>query len=238
MGDKKLSFQTLTEQEFAEINQVLSAKDTMDVIRWGYENFGEELVYACSFGAEGMVLLDLIAKVQKDAKIVFLDTNLHFSETYALIDRVQKRYPTLRIERVQPQLTLDEQAKTHGDELWKTNPDLCCQLRKIQPLRKALSEGRAWLSGLRRDQSPTRANTLYVNRDKKFESIKICPLIHWKWSDVWDYIRLYELEYNSLHDQGYPSIGCAPCTQPVEGNEDSRAGRWANANKTECGLHL
>lgn len=232
-----ISFDTLHEQDYVRINQELSTSDTLDVIKWGYKTFGDELVYACSFGAEGMVLIDLISKVKKDAKIVFLDTNVHFKETYELIDRVKARYPQLQIELKQPHMTLEEQASLHGAELWNSQPDLCCQIRKIQPLHEALSGATAWLSGLRREQSPTRANTQFVNQDRKFKSIKLCPLIHWTWEDVWNYIKAFELPNNELHDKGYPSIGCEHCTLPVEEGGDERAGRWANTKKTECGLH-
>lgn len=117
------------------------------------------------------------------------------------------------------------------------NPDHCCRLRKIIPLEKALSGAKAWISGLRREQSPTRAAAQFVNSDPQFRSIKICPLIHWSWEDVWNDIRIFQLPYNELHDLGYPSIGCAKCTRPVKAGEDSRAGRWGGSSKSECGLH-
>lgn len=235
--EQVISFQSLKPEDYEQINSQLAVKDTLDVIRWAYDQFQDELVYACSFGAEGMVLIDLIYRVRKNAKIIFLDTHKHFKETYELIDRVKERYPELRIELREPELSLEEQSIQHGPELWSSNPDLCCQLRKIKPLHQALKGARAWLSGLRREQSSTRAHVQFVNRDAKFESIKICPLIHWSWEDIWTYIRTFELAYNVLHDQGYPSIGCETCTLPVDGEGDSREGRWTRTGKTECGLH-
>ena len=232
-----LFYEQLTEEQYVELNEQLNNKDALDVLKWAYGQFGEELVYACSFGAEGMVLIDLISRVKPDARIVFLDTNLHFAETYDVIEQVRAKYPRLRIEVKQPELTLVEQKEQYGGELWKTEPDTCCRLRKIKPLEDALTGAVAWLSGLRREQSLTRANTQFINQDNRFRSIKICPLIHWTWEDVWNYIRLYELPYNKLHDQKYPSIGCAPCTRQVEGGGDSREGRWSGTGKTECGLH-
>jgi phosphoadenosine phosphosulfate reductase len=232
-----LSYATWTEETLASLNRELEKGDTLDVIKWAYREFGDELVYACSFGAEGIVLLDLISQVRKDASILFLDTHLHFRETYELIERVRENYPSLQINVVEPKQSLDEQAAEYGAELWKRNPDLCCKLRKVEPLAGALTGVTAWMSGLRREQSPTRAHIQYVNVDHKFRSLKICPLIHWSWEDVWNYIRAFGLSYNVLHDQGYPSIGCATCTLPVEGGGDSRAGRWASSGKTECGLH-
>ena len=234
----QLTYSTLTETDYEEINQnVLKQKDAIDVLKWAYQTYGHDLVYACSFGAEGIVLIDLISKVRKNARIVFLDTDLHFQETYKLIDQMKAKYPTLDIVLLKSNLTLEEQVSQYGDKLWETKPDLCCQLRKLEPLENELSKYNAWISGLRREQSPTRVNTQFVNRDSRFKSIKICPLIHWTWDDVWMYIKLHELPYNELHDQNYPSIGCLHCTKPVQEGEDMRAGRWTNTNKTECGLH-
>jgi phosphoadenosine phosphosulfate reductase len=212
-------------------------KDYFDVLKWAYREYGEEIVYACSFGAEGIVLIDLISKVNKQAQIIFLDTGLHFVETYELIEQVKTRYPTLQFRMVKPKLSLTEQFEKYGSELWKENPNLCCQLRKVDPLKEALSGVNAWISGLRREQSITRSNTQYINKDDKFHNIKICPLIHWTWDEILTYIELNRLPYNPLHDKGYPSIGCAPCTLPVKDSEDMRAGRWAGLSKTECGLH-
>lgn len=213
------------------------SKGALSVLRWAYNEYDEELVYACSFGVEGMVMIDLISQINPAAKLVFLDTGLHFQETYTLIDEVKQRYPQLRIELKKPELTVEEQADNYGDKLWERQPDRCCHMRKVVPLREALSGATAWLSGLRREQSPSRSETNFVNKDETFESIKICPLIHWKWTDIWSYVEKYHLPYNSLHDQGFPSIGCAPCTLPGDMESGSRSGRWANQTKTECGLH-
>ncbi len=214
-------------------------KGARNVLEWVYQNFHEqEIVYASSFGAEAIVLIDLIHQIKPDAHIVFLDTDLHFLETYEVIDKIEARFPTLKIERKKPKLSLDEQAAEYGSALWKRDPNLCCQIRKVLPLREVLTTKEAWISGLRREQSPTRKNTEFINKDEKFKNLKICPLIHWTWEEVWSYIRDRDLPYNKLHDQHYPSIGCFPCTQPTEVNGDSRAGRWAGSGKTECGLHV
>ncbi|WNC13364.1 phosphoadenylyl-sulfate reductase [Brevibacillus brevis] len=233
-----VSYATATEEKLAEINRELGKGDTLDAIKWAYRTFQDDLLYSCSFGAEAMVLIDMISDVKKDARILFLDTQLHFRDTYELIDKVRERYPDLRIKVKQPKLTLDQQAEAHGEALWTRQPDLCCQIRKVEPMDEELRGAVAWMSGLRREQSPTRAHVQFVNRDDKFQSLKICPLIHWKEEEVWQYIRMFELPYNPLHDLNYPSIGCAPCTRAVAPGEDSRAGRWAGQGKTECGLHL
>ncbi|KSU83299.1 MULTISPECIES: phosphoadenylyl-sulfate reductase [Fictibacillus] len=213
-------------------------KGAMEVLQWAYDYYGDELVYACSFGIEGSVLVDLISKVKPDARVVFLDTGLHFKETYEVIEKAKEKYPSLNIEMKKPALSVAEQAGEHGDELWKRNPNLCCQIRKVIPLEETLSGASAWLSGLRREQSETRRNTQYVNKDNRFKSIKICPLIHWTYKDIWRYAHKHSLPYNTLHDQGYPSIGCQPCTLPADwASGDARSGRWSGQGKTECGLH-
>lgn len=231
-----LTFETWedTEKSF-EIDETY--KGALSVLDWAYSHYGENLVYACSFGIEGIVLIDLISKVKKCATIVFLDTGLHFKETYETIDRVKERYPDLNIVLKKPSLTVEEQGKIHGDKLWEREPQNCCYIRKILPLQEVMAEYPAWISGLRREQSPTRKNTNFLNKDEKFNSIKVCPLIHWTWKDIWRYTSKNELTYNVLHDQGYPSIGCAPCTKPAFTAEDLRSGRWSGTNKTECGLH-
>jgi phosphoadenosine phosphosulfate reductase len=213
-------------------------KGARTVLEWAYQNYPEDkIVYASSFGAEAIVLIDLIQQIKPDANIVFLDTGLHFPETYDVIDKIESRFPTLKIERKKPALSLDEQAAEYGSALWKRDPNLCCQIRKVIPLQETLSSKDAWISGLRREQSPTRKDTQFLNKDDKFKNIKICPLIHWTWDEVWSYIKENELPYNILHDHHYPSIGCFPCTQPVGMDGDSRAGRWVGSGKTECGLH-
>ncbi|WP_103106488.1 phosphoadenylyl-sulfate reductase [Brevibacillus reuszeri] len=233
-----LRYSSATHEQLTQINKSLGKGDTIDVIKWAYETFSDELIYSCSFGAEAMVLLDMISGVKKDARVTFLDTHLHFPQTYALIEQIRAKYPGLRLTIKEPVLSLTQQAEIHGEELWKSQPDLCCQIRKVDPMESVLKGAVAWMSGLRREQSATRADVQFVNRDEKFQSLKICPLIHWKTDEVWQYIRMFDLPYNPLHDQSYPSIGCAPCTRPVKEGEDSRAGRWSQLGKTECGLHL
>lgn len=231
-----LTYDTWNEETVQEI--MGKHQDYFDILKWAYQEYGEHIVYSCSFGAEGIVLIDLISKINKYARIVFLDTGLHFQETYDLIERVKKRYPELQIDIVKPRMSLTEQSKWYGEELWKDNPNLCCHMRKIVPLTDALSGAKAWISGLRREQSPLRSKTEFINKDDKFRKIKICPLIYWTWEEVRLYLELNQLPYNPLHDQGYPSIGCAPCTTKVTDGVNLRAGRWAGLAKTECGLHL
>lgn len=221
-----------------QFNSEDETKGAKAVLEWAYQSYSDlQIIYASSFGAEAIVLIDLIHKAKPDAHIVFLDTGLHFPETYDVIDKIEARFPTLKIERKQPRISLDEQAAQFGTALWRRDPNECCNIRKVIPLKEALTTKAAWISGLRREQSPTRALTEFVNKDDKFNNIKICPLIHWTWQDVWEYIHEKGLPYNILHDHQYPSIGCFPCTHPVGDSGESREGRWAGIGKTECGLH-
>lgn len=233
---QRLAYETWDSKKAEALEKSFESSEA--VFQWGFDTYGDDIVYACSFGAEAMVLLDLIGRVRADAHVVFLDTHLHFKETYELIEQVRERYPDLHIEMKQPKLTLAEQAEHYGNQLWERDASLCCQLRKIEPLKEAVAGKAAWLSGVRRDQSPARRSLSFINRDEKFGMVKVCPLIDWTWEEVWGYIKEHELPYNPLHDQGYPSIGCMPCTQQVRDGEDLRAGRWSGTEKTECGLHL
>ncbi|MBH0229466.1 phosphoadenylyl-sulfate reductase [Halobacillus yeomjeoni] len=234
MNPAALSFEHFR-NPFTDYQPQDEIQGALRILRWAYDMYGDSLVYACSFGAEGIVMIDLISKVKPDAKVVFLDTGVHFQETYDLIDKVKRKYPQLKIELRKPELTLDQQAAEHGEALWERRPDQCCYIRKIKPLEEALSGVPAWLSGLRREQSESRSHTNFVNKDERFQSVKICPLIYWTWDFLWQYIRLNNLDYNVLHDKGYPSIGCRPCTFQAQG--DGRSGRWQGFEKSECGLH-
>ncbi|WP_431029361.1 phosphoadenylyl-sulfate reductase [Lysinibacillus sp. LZ02] len=220
-----------------EFEQDETYKGALQVLKWAYEHYKEEIVYACSFGIEGIVLIDLISKVKPDAQIVFLDTDVHFKETYETIERVKEKYPQLQIDMKKPALSLEEQAEKYGAALWEREPNQCCHIRKLVPLNETLTASKAWISGLRREQSETRANVEFINLDQRFKSVKVCPLIYWTWKDIWRYVSKHNLPYNPLHDKGYPSIGCETCTKPAFTVEDLRSGRWAGSRKMECGLH-
>jgi phosphoadenosine phosphosulfate reductase len=178
----------------------------------------------------------MLLRSKPDAHIFYLDTGLHFKETYETRDRLERKYQTRFIQAL-PKLTLEQQEDQHGAQLWVTNPDKCCAIRKVHPLSEVLGNYDAWITGIRRDQSPTRANAGKVEYDIKFGLVKINPLADWTNKQVWKYIQEENIPYNPLHDQDYPSIGCEPCTLPVKPGDDPRAGRWAGSSKTECGLH-
>ena len=205
------------------------------VLAWAVEEFGPHLALATGFGAEGCILVAMLSAISPDTRVFYLDTDLLFPETYALRDELEARYG-IRFERV-TSLSLSDQAADYGERLWERNPDLCCNLRKVEPLRKMLGGLRAWITAIRRQQSAARAGIGVVEWDKKFGLIKINPLAAWTTRDVWDYIARHNVPYNSLHNHGYPSIGCEPCTTPIKIGEKSRDGRWRGAGKTECGLH-
>ena len=206
------------------------------VLRWAIDEFGSEVALATGFGTEGCVLVDMIAKIDATARIFYLDTDLLFPQTYELCNQLAVRYG-VSFERRTSQRSLEQQALRHGEKLWERDPDLCCRLRKVEPLKEMLTGLQAWVTAIRREQSVTRANTKVVERDAKFGLIKINPLAVWSKRDVWRYILEHNVPYNPLYDLGYSSIGCTPCTTPVQINEDQRAGRWRGFQKTECGLH-
>ncbi len=195
------------------------------------------LTFACSFGAEDMVIVDMIAKLNLKIPVFYLDTNLLFGETYALCDLAQETYKNVQFVQVLPAVTLEDQAQKYGQDLFKVRPDQCCALRKVQPLEKHLEGFDGWITGIRREQSPARANAQTFEVDERFNLTKVNPLVLFTEDDVWAYVHEHNVPYNSLHDHGYPSIGCAPCTNPVAKGDDPRSGRWAGFAKTECGLH-
>jgi phosphoadenosine phosphosulfate reductase len=207
-----------------------------DVLRWGYERFGRDIAIASAFGAEGMVLIDLASRVRNDFRVFTLDTDFFFAKTYELMEKVERRYG-VQVERCRSRLNPTEQAQAHGEALWDRDPDQCCRLRKVEPLKQKLSELAAWVSAIRRDQTAARVGISKIEWDARFEIVKLNPLANWTQDEVWNYIRAHRVPYNPLHDRSYPSIGCTHCTRPVQIGEDPRAGRWAGFNKTECGLH-
>jgi phosphoadenosine phosphosulfate reductase len=202
------------------------------ILGWALEQFPGRVSLACSFQKEETVLLDMLFALEPKARVFALDTHVLFPETYALWREVEKRYRTT-IE-VYEGPSLGRQAAVHGDALWASKPDLCCSIRKVEPLNRALAGLDAWVTGLRRDQSPARATAPKLGWDEQHELWKANPLADWTDEMCWQRIEERELPFNALHRQGYASIGCTHCTQPGEGRE----GRWAGAPKIECGLHV
>jgi len=223
-------------QTTRDTDRQVKVRETTETLRLAAERFAPRLVMATGFGMEGCVLTDLIGRNKLPVDIFTLDTGLFFEETYTLWKTLERRYD-LTIRAVRPELTVGEQAERFGDALWERDPDRCCEMRKVQPLRAALAGADAWITALRRDQTPDRANASMLEHDQKFGLVKINPLVEWTAQDVRDYVREHDVPFNPLHEQGYPSIGCAPCTSPVQAGESPRAGRWRGKGKTECGIH-
>jgi phosphoadenosine phosphosulfate reductase len=225
-----------TVEELKAISEGFEGASPDTVLYWASEEFGDEVALATGFGAEGCVLIDILARVTPRMRVFYLDTDLLFPETYALAEQLSARYG-VRFERRATPLTLAAQAEAYGERLWERDPEECCRLRKVEPLREMLAGLRAWVTAIRREQTPARAGAGVVERDAKFGLVKINPLAGWSARDVWRYIFEHDVPYNPLHDLNYASVGCVPCTTPVRIGEDPRAGRWRGTARTECGLH-
>lgn len=223
--------------------RVLSAdfeiQQPQDVLAHALAHYYPRIVLACSFGAEDVVLVDMIHRINPQTPLFYLDTDFLFPETYEVRDRLIAKYglTPAQVIQVKSQYTPEEQADQYGEALWARDPDQCCSLRKVEPLARLLKDYAAWITGIRRDQTPTRAQAGFVEWDQKFQLVKFNPLAKWTAKDVWTYIRTNQVPYNALHDRDYPSIGCTHCTAPVFPGEDPRSGRWKRFQKTECGLH-
>ena len=223
-----------------EVGEIQIAAETWRperVLEWAFARFGNTVAISSAFGAEGMALIDIAWRVRKDFRLFTLDTEFLFPETYNLMDQVEQRYG-ITIDRVYPLNSPEEQERVYGAALWERNPDQCCNLRKVEPLRRKLGELRAWITSIRRDQTTARAGAGKVEWDEKFGLVKINPIVDWSSKQVWQYIRQHNVPFNKLHERSYPSIGCTYCTRAVRPGEDPRAGRWAGSSKTECGLHI
>jgi phosphoadenosine phosphosulfate reductase len=206
-----------------------------ELIRWAHAEFGERLCLTCSWQKQSSVLVHMVNELGLDIDVVELDTHLFFRESYETRDRLVERYG---LSLIRPEIiTVAEQHAVEGPNLWERDPDRCCHIRKVEPLIHALEPYDAWISGIRREQSPSRAGTPKVERSGRYDVWKIHPLADWSEKDVWSYVLKNDVPYTPLHDAGYRSIGCIPCTRPTRPDEEERAGRWAGSDKLECGIH-
>ncbi|MBA3965060.1 MAG: phosphoadenylyl-sulfate reductase [Nitrospirales bacterium] len=228
-----------TPEELVAVNRSMEAQAPRKIVETAIAEYGGTVILACSFGAEDVVLADMMFRSNPGSTLFYLDTDFLFPETHAVRDRIIQHYQLQddQIIQVKSKLSPSEQATQFGEALWQREPDQCCSLRKVEPLTRILAKYAAWMTGIRRDQSPTRANAGIVEWDTKFGLVKFNPLATWSWEQVWEYIRANDVPYNALHDRHYPSIGCTHCTAPVMPGEDPRSGRWKSSEKTECGLH-
>jgi len=213
----------------------LEGAPTLEVIRWAVATFGDRICLTSSMS--DAALIHLVSKVKPGIDVLFVDTGYHFAETIGTRDAVEAVYP-VNVINVTPSRTVEEQEAALGPRLFGRNPDLCCHLRKVEPLGRALEGYMAWFSGIRRDETASRRDRRVVEWDRKRGMVKVNPILDWTQEEMDDYIEDNGVIVNPLHYDGYPSIGCEPCTRPVAPGEDPRSGRWAGLGKTECGIHL
>ena len=226
-----------TQADLPALSDAMEHQTPQQILRWAWDTYGPKLTMATAFGAEGCAIIAMLSEITRDVYLFNLDTGYQFPETLDTRRRLMDKYG-IPIHLVRAAQSVDDMEAEHGGALYRTNPDLCCHMRKVVPLESAVQGYEAWVSAIRRDQAPTRRHAPLVGWDKKFALVKVNPLANWTKRDVWDYILQNDVPYNPLHDQGYPSIGCWPCTQAVGAGEDDRAGRWAGQAKKECGLHV
>jgi phosphoadenosine phosphosulfate reductase len=223
--------------ELADYSRQLEGATPQEIVGWAVREYFPKLTMATAFGPEGCVIIHMLAEIEPRTHVFNLDTGYQFKETLALRDKIARRYG-LEVEMRQPETTVAEYEAMHGGPLYKINPDQCCADRKVKVLRESVVGWKAWMSGIRRDQGTgDRKGIAIVGWDAKFGLVKISPLANWTKNDVWKFITTHNVPYNPLHDQGYTSIGCWPCTRAVMFGEDERAGRWSGSSKKECGLH-
>jgi phosphoadenosine phosphosulfate reductase len=231
----------LNAAEVESLNQRFQKEPTEQILGWAWERFGKRAAIGTSFQGAGLVMIDIARKNGFDFPVFTLDTGFLFSETLQLKERLEDFFE-IEIESLVPDLSVEKQAEVHGPELWKVDPDLCCTMRKVLPLQSKLSELDCWITGLRREQSDSRANIglielYHFDENTNRDIVKLNPMGNWSRDDVWKYVQDHHIPYNPLHDQGYRSIGCWPCTSKTANGQNERAGRWTGFNKVECGIH-
>lgn len=230
----------IDQRDFGAIDDTLAGARPEEVLEWAWRDLGPAVAMSTAFGPSGLVLVDMAQRVVPQLPVFTIDTGYLFPETLALKNRIEERY-NFQIESLHPRLSVPEQDRACGTDLYNRDSDRCCAMRKVEPLQRKLAGLDGWVAGLRRDQSDARAGVRVVEgyRVSGGRTIaKVNPLAAWTRKQVWDYIADNELPYNSLMDQGYSSIGCWPCTQPAAPGADERAGRWAGTCKSECGMHV
>jgi len=224
--------------EIWRVSESLEGSDPQDILLWAVDVYGDGLTLSVSFGnPEGMVLLDMLSRITDRTQVFTIDTGFLFEETVRFQEEAMKRY-RLPLEVVGTTLSIEEQVEMYGPGMRTCTPEICCQVRKVEPQRRFLEDYGAWMTGIRRDQTVDRADTPVVGWDEFFGVAKISPLVSWTSEQVQEYAREHNVPMNPLLKMGYRSIGCAPQTRPVEEGEDARAGRWADSDKAECGIHI
>ena len=223
-------------EELAAKSEELESAGPAEILQWAVDRFAPRFTMATAFGPEGMTIIHMLAESAPETPIFNLETGYQFKETLDLREHVKDRYG-IEVEYKRPKLSVVEYEAANGGPLYNKNPDQCCADRKLRVLQGAVVGMHAWVSAIRRDQSPDRAKAPIVGWDKKFGLVKVSPLANWTKKEVWNLINNHKIPYNPLHDQGYMSVGCWPCTRATLFGEDERAGRRSGSKKTECGLH-
>jgi len=229
----------MSDETIAEAARELAVASPQTILRWAVKEFHPRLLMATAFGAEGCCIMHMLAEIEPSVTMINLETGYQFAETLELRERIKARYG-IEVVYILPEKTVAEYEAEHGGPLYTLRPDQCCFDRKVKPLRDAMAhyDPAAWISAIRKDQTSDRGKAAVVQWDAKFQVVKVNPLLNWTKKEVWGFINKYDVPYNPLHDQDYPSIGCWPCTRAIHAGEDDRSGRWAGNVKKECGLHV
>lgn len=228
---------SVQQAEFNLLAEHFETRSIEELLEWSVATHSPKLVMTSNFGVEGVVLMDHLMRVAPETPIIYLNTGFQFPATDEVKERLRDRYKFNLIE-ARSLLSVEEQAKIYGERLYETNSDLCCRIRKVEPLQRALAGFEAWIAALRRDQSVTRSNIKVVEWNERHQMAKFHPLANWTRSQVWSYIVKHNLPYNRLYDDGYTSIGCWPCTRQITAGQHERSGRWFGREKQECGIHV
>src|SRR5688572_13129801 len=219
------------------ISSSLEHETPEEILRWAVDRFQNRITMATAFGPEGCALIAMLADIRPSVHIFNLETGYQFAETLEVRERIRAKYG-INVEYVRPAESVSEMEARFGGPIYGRAPEECCRIRKVEPLKNAIAGYDAWITGIRRDQTAHRAKAGIVEWDSKFNLVKVNPLANWSRRDVWLYILENDVPYNQLHDKGYPSIGCWPCTRAVDSGEDDRSGRWPGLARIECGLHV
>ena len=236
------------EQAFQQDISLISENSSpLELVGWGLRRFaGQKIVITTSFGMEGCTLIDMCSRAIEhndlaNLQVAWIDTGFFFPETHQVREKLEAKYTNIEFTRWATEVSVEQQAETYGDELWKNNPNLCCHVRKVVPMKENIGGFDIWMTGLRRSQTESRASTPVLAWDWRYQLQKFCPLASWTRADVWNYVQQNDVPFNQLHLQNYPSISCFHCTRSVPGStpdSDARDGRWGGKDKDECGLHF
>ena len=227
----------LTTEDVSQLARHFEPLRAEELVAFAAEQFGGSMVLTCSWQLGTSILVHMTREVAPQTRLVEIDTGLLFAETHETRQRLVDHYG-LEVETLRPGQSVEQQADAHGARLWEREPDRCCGMRKVEPLERAIRDADGWLTGIRRDQTEQRARAPKLVLDARRGVVKVQPLVDWSERDCWRYIHKNGIPYNELHDRGFPSIGCTPCTRAAGSGEDARAGRWAGSAKSECGLHV